>query len=186
MGLDIVEYVMAVEQEFEIVFDDDDLGRTCSVGEFHQLVLREIRTKHPPVNVDRARRAVCVSSRGFYHLRKALIQCGFGTRKEIAPKTVLESTIPKENRRVRWGELEESMKCELPRLVRSRTLCWTLLACSALFALCPIGLGLIQSASAIELWLALSITQARLSRNRSQPDEGELDGIRARPETFIA
>jgi len=132
MGLDIVEYVMAVEQEFEIVLDDDDLGRIRSVGEFHQLVLREIRTKHPPVNVDRARRAVCVSSRGFYHLRKALIQCGFGTRKEIAPKTVLESIIPKENRRARWGELAEAMKCELPRLVRGRALCWTLFGCSAL------------------------------------------------------
>jgi len=170
MGLDIVEYVMAVEQEFEIVLDDDDLGRIRSVGEFHQLVLREIRTKHPPVNVDRARRAVCVSSRGFYHLRKALIQCGFGTRKEIAPKTVLESIIPKENRRARWGELAEAMKCELPRLVRGRALCWTLFGCSALLALGPMGFGFIQSASAIGLWLALSIPAlCILSFELSQP-----------------
>jgi acyl carrier protein len=170
MGLDIVEYVMAVEQEFEIVFDDADLERIRSVGEFHQLVLREIRTKHPPVNVERARRAVCVSSRGFYHLRKALTQCGFATRKEIAPKTALESIIPKENRRVRWNELADVMKCVLPRLVRTKAVCWTFFACSTLLVLCPIGLGFMQSASAIELWLALSIPAlCILSFELSQP-----------------
>jgi acyl carrier protein len=157
MGLDIVEYVMAVEQEFEIVFDDADLERTATVGQFHELVLREIRRKCPPGSVDRTRLAACLSSRGFYNLRRALIRCAFGTRKEIAPKTALESIIPKENRRARWDELADVMKYALPQLVRTRALCWTLFPGATLLALCPVGLGLVQSATAVALWLALSI-----------------------------
>jgi hypothetical protein len=148
---------MAVEREFELVFDDADLQRIGIVGQFHELVLREIRRKYPPGSVGQTRMAVCLSSRGFYQLRRALMRCAFATRKEIAPKTSLESMIPKENRRARWGELAAVMKCTLPQLVRTKALCWTLFAGSTLLALCLVGLGFIQSAAAVVLWLAVSV-----------------------------
>ncbi len=156
MGLDIVEYVMAVEEAFQITFDDADLERTSTVGEFHQLALREIRATYPPTNSVGGRRAICASSRAFYRLRKALVQCGFGTRKEIAPKTPLDCLIPRENRRVCWEQLAVRIKCAMPSLERTNTLCWTLFAGSALLALCPVVLGLIHSIGAIAAWLVFS------------------------------
>jgi hypothetical protein len=113
VGLDIVEFVIATEQEFEIAFDDAELSRIRTVGEFHEIVLRELRLKPPHGTGDLMPKTVC-ASRAFYRLRKALIESGVARRKDVAPKAAFESLIPRENRRAVWDEVAHLMRCKLP------------------------------------------------------------------------
>ena len=43
MGLDIVHFIMATETEFNVSFDNVELSRIRTVGEFYELVLKELR-----------------------------------------------------------------------------------------------------------------------------------------------
>jgi acyl carrier protein len=155
MGLDIVEYVVAVEKAFEIEFDDDELSRIRTVGEFHRLVLEELGGRQPHGQPLCAPEKVCVGSRAFYRLRRALVQCGVAGRKDVAPKAALESLIPRHDRKAIWDALSHSMRCKLPRLERPDGLCAALVALSAVTTLGLIALGAVQSDSGRTPWLVL-------------------------------
>jgi acyl carrier protein len=129
MGLDIVEYVMAVEQEFEIEFQNEDLERIRTVGEFHALVMRELRGKRSAPS-PRAARPVCKTSRAFYRLRRGLVSSGMATRKEVVPSATLESLIPRKDRRSRWFRLSIASGCALPDLSRPVWLIGAIVAAS--------------------------------------------------------
>jgi acyl carrier protein len=172
MGLDIVEYVVAVEQALNIEFDDAELSGIGTVGEFHRLVLEELRGRQPHGRPACAPEKVCVGSRAFYRLRKALIECGVAGRKDVAPKTALESLIPKHDRKAIWDALAHSMRCKLPQLERPDGLCAVLIAGSAVTSLCLIALGAVQSDSGWTWWsvlggAAVPILSFALSRPRA-------------------
>jgi acyl carrier protein len=156
MGLDIVEYVLAVEDAFEIALDDADLSRIRTVGEFHQLVLKEIRWKQPHGRAGSTPRTVCVSSRAFYRLRQALITTGVANRKQVARKTSLESLISRRDRRAIWDELARSMRCALPRLERPDLLCGVLVLGSALAVLCLTTIGALRPDAGRTPWLVVA------------------------------
>jgi len=156
VGLDIVEFVIATEKEFEIAFDDAELSRIRTVGEFHEIVLRELRLKQPHATGDPMPKTVCASSRAFYRLRKALIESGVARRKDVAPKAALESLIPRENRRAVWDEVAHLMRCKLPRLERTNVLCGALLTAAAFIALAPLAFGFIPLGTGAVWWLVLS------------------------------
>ena len=158
MGLDLVEYVIAVEHAFEINFDDSEVERTTTVGEFHQLVLKELRAKYPWPDTGRARQQVCVSSRVFYRLRKALVGCGFAARNAITPKTELVSLIPRDGRRARWDQLSDAVKCTLPPLEHTIWLCYSLLVISILLTIWPIMSGHVYVGWQVVLWLICGVT----------------------------
>ena len=67
MGLDLVELVMEVEDEFAITIPDADAEKIQTVGDLYQYVLQ--RTGHPAA--DAPPPAVCGSARSFYRLRAA-------------------------------------------------------------------------------------------------------------------
>ena len=119
MGLDRVEFVMAVEEEFDISFDDPELSHIRTVGEFRDLVLNELRSKQRVEKADQTARAVCTSSRAFYRFRKALTDSAIARRKDVARNTALASLIPRDNRRAVWSEVAQSMRCRLPELERT-------------------------------------------------------------------
>ena len=182
MGLDIVEFVMATEKEFEIAFDDAELSRIRTVGEFHEIVLRELRLKQPHGTGDPTPKTVCASSRAFYRLRKALIDSGVARRKDVAPKASLESLIPRENRRAAWGEVAHLMRCKLPRLERTNVLCGVLLSAAACIVLAPLAFGFIQLGSGAVWWLALSapgllILFRKLSESRALEFQAECQTV---------
>ena len=47
MGLDIVEMVMAVEEEFRVSLPDAELAAAPTVGQFHALVARHLQLTDP-------------------------------------------------------------------------------------------------------------------------------------------
>jgi hypothetical protein len=63
MGLDTVELVMEIEDEFGISMPDADAALICSVGQLHAYVCQRLRPRSAPW---------CESARAFYHLRDVL------------------------------------------------------------------------------------------------------------------
>jgi acyl carrier protein len=145
MGLDLVEYVVAVEKTFELRFRDEDIERTCTVGEFHDLVMRELRANGAAATSETAS-VVCKTSRAFYRLRRGLISSGIATRKEIVPSATLESLFPRKDRRTLWSWFSIDSGCALPRLSRPAWLISAMVAvCLSvpLLAMCLLGVGIV-------------------------------------------
>ena len=52
MGLDSVELVMAVEEEFNLVIADEDAEKICTVGEFNRYLINECKNKQLIIDDD--------------------------------------------------------------------------------------------------------------------------------------
>lgn len=109
MGLDTVEYAMAIEEAFGIRLLDAEAERVVTFGDLHQLVLRKLG----PVG-----RAWCLTSTVFYRLRRALVGGLCVQRGDVRPATSVAVLVPAENRRAAWGVLAESLGLGVPALVR--------------------------------------------------------------------
>ena len=89
MGLDGVELVLAVEEEFELVISDAEAENTTTPGKLTDLVYSKLR---------QSREDPCQSQQAFYILRKKLIDILGIRRDQIRPDTSLNEIIPEENR----------------------------------------------------------------------------------------
>ena len=79
MGLDSVELVMAIEEEFGIDIPDRDAEKMTTVGEVYEWLKTRIATTDP---------IACLTQRVFYQLRRALI-ANYGLERrliEIVPE----------------------------------------------------------------------------------------------------
>jgi hypothetical protein len=93
MGLDVLELVMEVEESFDVVLPDAELGRVDTVGDLYHFVLRQrgVRAARP-----------CLSSVAFYRVRRALMEGTGAARRGVRPRTRLEELLPVENRHALW------------------------------------------------------------------------------------
>ncbi len=117
MGLDTVELVMEVEEEFGITIPDRDAGSIRTVGELHEYVAARI---------DPAPGSRCLSAATFYHLRRSLpgplgLACD-----RLRPSTPTAELIPRDGRRSAWRSVEQQLGWRLPPLKRPRWLVRTL------------------------------------------------------------
>jgi acyl carrier protein len=83
MGLDGVELVMAIEEEFGIQVPDEDAQNIGTPGQFADYVMARVRTDGSKNN------AVCLSQNSFYILRSALMRVFGVPRNQIRPDTPL-------------------------------------------------------------------------------------------------
>jgi acyl carrier protein len=116
MGLDGVELVIAVEEEFEMVLSDSEAEASMTVGSLVDLVYSRLRHK---------KEQPCPSQQGFYIVQKKLMDHLDLPRSAIKPETELNTLIPKLNRRRVWNALVKSLtdnkhKRPWPGLVRPR------------------------------------------------------------------
>ena len=96
MGLDTVELVMALEEQFGVELKDDEWVSASTPKDVIDLICGKVQS---------ADAATCMSQRAFYALRRALIKCCGRRRAEITPDATLESLIPRERRREDWERL---------------------------------------------------------------------------------
>jgi acyl carrier protein len=54
MGLDTVEIVMAIEDEFQIEISDNDAEKMFTPGDIHEFVLRTLKARGETVDADAA------------------------------------------------------------------------------------------------------------------------------------
>ena len=113
MGLDSVEIVMEVEDEFDITITDDEAAAIRHVGELVDCVCSKAG-KCP-----RKPRQGCASARTFYRLRAALVAHLGLSPRDIRPATVLAGIIPRHRRRDVWNALRAD-DLALPPLHRPR------------------------------------------------------------------
>lgn len=105
MGLDLVEFVMAVEEEFEVPIPAEDWGMLRTVGDMEAYIVRH-----------QVPSGVCVNVPAFLKVRRALIGvCGL-PRSTVRVKTSLGDVLPKGVRQIRWKQIGESLAVELPDL----------------------------------------------------------------------
>ncbi|HEX6880884.1 MAG TPA: hypothetical protein VF135_11005 [Terriglobales bacterium] len=151
MGLDGVELVMAVEEKFGIQIADEEAQNIRTPRQFYDAVEKKIRT----VPAD-----VCLTQRAFYLLRRTFRDEFAVSRKAFRPEILLESLIPRENRKIRWEQLRRQTgalswpRLRFPQLV-SATLGTILLAIAAA-AYIWAGPGAMQRAIIIALATAIT------------------------------
>jgi acyl carrier protein len=150
MGLDGVELVMRIEEEFSIVLSDEEAASARTVGDLYELILSKIKTTPD-----------CLSSKAFYRARKALVESLGAPRRSIRPATDLESLFPEPTRKKLWSRLTHTIDLRIPRLHYTRARKSEFLQIAALFAsaiLLAIGIILhLKAGLHLERILAMSV-----------------------------
>lgn len=142
MGLDLVEFVMAVEDRFGIELSDDEAMHSETPSKLIDLIYSK---------VGQGSSKSCLTSRVFYSVRKALMQQFEWNRSQVVPGAPLEQLIPRPCRRVHWLRLRDILHAKhWVRLKRPSWLVWTIaVVCGALVASLKLG------NEGISLWITL-------------------------------
>jgi len=115
MGLDIVELVMEVEEEFGILIPDADYEQISTVGDMHDYICLKLPVDKPRPSSGSTR---CLSSAAFLRLRRSLMSvCGV-ERDRVRLEASLSDLLPKQHRREKWRRLRDDLKLWLPDLER--------------------------------------------------------------------
>jgi hypothetical protein len=98
MGLDGVEFVMAVEEAFGLSIPDEDAQELITPGHLVDYLEKRLL----------AGQGACLEQRAFYSLRRAGIAVLGCRRSELRPETRWENVLPVKKRRRVWELLHHS------------------------------------------------------------------------------
>lgn len=111
MGLDVVDMVMAVEEEFDLPIPGDDWWMFRTVGDLADYIVR-----------NRPRGGICPNLVAFVRVRRGLIKVCGAQRSAIHPKSGLADLFPPPLRRQLWSALNRELSCLLPDLIHTTEL----------------------------------------------------------------
>lgn len=112
MGLDGVELLMRVEEEFGIGIEDEEAEHVVTPGKLCALIERKLGFAAAE------KRSGCPTSRAFYRVRRELVSLGI-ERAQIRPSTKFDSLGPRFERHAEWNTLGERLNLKMPSLERS-------------------------------------------------------------------
>lgn len=112
MGLDFVELILRVEEEFDIAIEDADAEQVSMPGQLCDLIERKLGV------LDAEKRSFCPTSHAFYHVRRELMELGT-PRANIKPNSSLHELLPRTNGAPLWRQLSRALPVELAPLERS-------------------------------------------------------------------
>lgn len=107
MGLDTVELIMGIEDEFGIIIPDEDVENLQTMQEAHNYIFNQLRTR--PI-------FPCPNQHAFYQLRKALLEIGNFSRSSIRPDSKTRQFLPEHYPYRFWKELKKQTDCTFPDL----------------------------------------------------------------------
>jgi acyl carrier protein len=114
MGLDTVELVMAIEDEFGIHIDNTEATECTTPNIVADYVLSRVRTSSSDP---------CLSQKGFYKIRKAIANTFGIAKRDISPNTNLSVVLDSQVKR-NWELLRVVIGTDdFPKLKRSRNFC---------------------------------------------------------------
>jgi acyl carrier protein len=121
MGLDTVELVLEVEDEFDISIYDDDFQSFATVGDLTDYVVDRLAAagRLDPLSGEIT---PCSSPRHFTRLRRSVMGLYHTPRAAVRVRTRLEDVVPCDDRSVQWKRLGESLGLQLPGLCRPKWL----------------------------------------------------------------
>jgi hypothetical protein len=108
MGLDLIEFVLAVEARFGVEIPDADAVHFRTTRTVIDYVTARVGAATTP--------CPCPSQQAFYRLRRALIDAVGVARGDVRPGAALEDLVPRAGRRQRWTLVAASVAA--PRLHR--------------------------------------------------------------------
>lgn len=109
MGLDSVELVLSVEEEFEIGIDDADAANLTTPGILADYVVSRLQNMG-------SIKGRCLSQAGFYRIRATLVRQFGASRKAVHPDSPVQKFLNGNIRR-QWGELKTAINAtRLPGL----------------------------------------------------------------------
>ena len=117
MGGDSADLVAAIEDAFQVHFEDEEIERTGTVGDLYNLLLTKLPCGEPSGR--------CASSLAFYRLRRGMVERFSVSRKEVKPSTLMDAIAPKRNRRRNWKAMSMALDLKLPGLQAPSWLLWT-------------------------------------------------------------
>lgn len=112
MGLDFVELILRVEEEFDIAIEDADAEQVLTPGQLCDLIKRKLGV------LNAEKRSSCPTSHAFYHVRRELMELGT-PRANIKPNSSLHELLPRTNGAPLWRQLSRALPVELAPLERS-------------------------------------------------------------------
>ena len=113
MGLDGVELIMAVEEEFSVEISDANAEKIRTPQDLIDIICAKMAAADKPGRV-------CQSQHSFYRLRRALCTQTGQPRKTVTPATPLTDLLPVDMRDPSWRKLREAVQAEeWPSPVRS-------------------------------------------------------------------
>ncbi len=115
MGLDGVELVVEVEDEFDIKIEDEAAASMQTIGDLARYVTWQMRSKWPRVS--------CPTTKCFYEVRGLLLDKLRVKRRDVRPSTRLIDLIPCRLRRRIVRSLSKR-SLWVPELQRSRVAVW--------------------------------------------------------------
>jgi acyl carrier protein len=123
MGLDAVELVIEVEEEFEIKLDDASAEKMHTVGQLHDYIVSKLPANSPWATAQAGQTIAtwpCLTAAAFYRLRAAVAEVTGQSAKRIRPGTTLDSQLPALQRRKLWKRVRHNLKLQLPRIGYSK------------------------------------------------------------------
>jgi acyl carrier protein len=122
MGLDDLEFVMALEDTFDITFEDNEIGKMKTPRQTVELITSKISMSDSNV---------CLSQRSF-HLIRVFLQKKYNIeRKNIRLTSTINDRIPFVNGKKLWKELKASCQFYLlPDLERPHWMIWLIILVS--------------------------------------------------------
>ena len=105
MGLDSVELVMAIEDEFGLDIPDYAAARMYTVGDVYEYLKQKLDSEEP---------VACMTQRVFYKLRKALIENYGLKRSAILLDTKLSDIMPLKEIEAGWPFLDMFIELRTP------------------------------------------------------------------------
>ncbi|MDX2105013.1 MAG: acyl carrier protein [Candidatus Melainabacteria bacterium] len=105
MGLDGVELVLALEEEFDIEITDDEAPSIFTVGQLYELIKKKVEGAHP---------GICLSHHMFNKIRRALIDNYRLKRCQIKPSVKLLDLVPEKDLKEGWPYLPAFSGLKIP------------------------------------------------------------------------
>jgi hypothetical protein len=114
MGLDTVEFVIAVEEKFGIKIEDAEAVECTTPRKLTDLILSKL---------EKTDEATCITQRAFHVLRRAFRKVLSVPRGDFRPETPLARLVPAKERRKVWQDIRTEVGAERwPDFVRPQWL----------------------------------------------------------------
>ncbi len=108
MGLDVVEFVMMVEDAFDLKIPDHEAETIATPGELVEYLMKRLPKEAT---------GACLTQRAYYRIREAVVRVLGHPPAALQPETRWEELIPPKNRRGTWRLLHVAAKpMKWPRL----------------------------------------------------------------------
>lgn len=114
MGLDVVELVMEIEDEFGIQITEEDYPKAVTVGDLRDLVVVKLAVKEGWEPVGQS--SYCPSAALFLWLRKGLTTALDQSHLRVRPSDRLDGYLPSFRRRKDWFRWQTACELYLPAL----------------------------------------------------------------------